>query len=151
MSSSLSDRIKDRMAATGLTNAQLASAAGVKQPTSFNWGSGKTKNIKGEPLLLAAKALGVTPEWLSTGKGPKLRDLSFDPPEQGNAPIVASDHIGQFKVVHASLARAHALLDKLPEAAVEEAILQMEWLMEKHKKSDGSNGKGDPLPKRGKS
>ena len=58
------------MKAMGINNAQLAAACNVKPPTSFNWASGKTKNIKGEPLLLAAKALGVTPEWLATGHGP---------------------------------------------------------------------------------
>lgn len=56
----------------GLNNAQLASACKVKPPTSFNWASGKTKSIKGVPLLLAAKALGVTPEWLSSGLGRKF-------------------------------------------------------------------------------
>ncbi len=67
--STLAERIKERMQAVGLKNADLARACKVRTPTSFNWGSGKTKNIKGEPLLLAAKALGVTPEWLATGKG----------------------------------------------------------------------------------
>lgn len=65
--STLAERIKERMQIMGLTNAQLAKAAHVKQPTAFNWGSGKTKNIKGEPLLRAAQALGVTPIWLATG------------------------------------------------------------------------------------
>lgn len=71
MNTTLSERIKDRMSALELTNAQLAAACSVAQPTSFNWASGKTQNIKGEPLLLAAEALGVTPTWLATGKGNK--------------------------------------------------------------------------------
>lgn len=72
--SSLADRIKDRMKAMGLNNAQLAAACGVKPPTSFNWASGKTQSIKGEPLLRAAKALGVTPDWLATGLGPMTEE-----------------------------------------------------------------------------
>lgn len=72
MQTTLQERIQQRMAAMKLTNAQLAEACKVKPPTSFNWGSGKTKNIKGAPLLLAAKALGVTPEWLATGLGSKF-------------------------------------------------------------------------------
>lgn len=68
--STLQERVKNRMKAMGINNAQLAAACNVKPPTSFNWASGKTKNIKGEPLLLAAKALGVSPEWLATGHGP---------------------------------------------------------------------------------
>jgi transcriptional regulator with XRE-family HTH domain len=72
MQTTLQERIQQRMEAMKLTNAQLAAACKVKPPTSFNWGSGKTKNIKGAPLLLAAKALGVTPEWLATGLGSKF-------------------------------------------------------------------------------
>jgi transcriptional regulator with XRE-family HTH domain len=68
----LADRIKERMQATGLSNAQLAKAAGVRQPTAHNWGTGKTKAIKGEPLLAAAAVLEVTPNWLATGKGEKF-------------------------------------------------------------------------------
>lgn len=78
--STLADRIQDRLEATGLKNAQLAAAAGVRPPTAHNWGSGKTNAIKGEPLLAAAAALGVTPKWLATGRGPKF-------PEQGKAAI----------------------------------------------------------------
>jgi transcriptional regulator with XRE-family HTH domain len=70
--STLADRIKERMKAMGLNNVELARAAKVKPPTSYNWGSGKTKAIKGEPLLRAATALGVTPEWLSSGVGKKF-------------------------------------------------------------------------------
>jgi transcriptional regulator with XRE-family HTH domain len=70
--SALADRIKERLLATGLSNAQLAKASKVKQPTAHNWGSGKTKAIKGEPLLAAATALGVNPKWLATGVGPKF-------------------------------------------------------------------------------
>ena len=70
--STLQDRVTERMEVMGLTNAQLAKASGVRPPTSFNWANGKTKNIKGEPLLKAARALGVTPQWLATGKGAKF-------------------------------------------------------------------------------
>lgn len=80
MQTTLADRIKERMEATGITNAELSRACKVKQPTSFNWASGKTKQIKGTPLLLAAKALGVTPEWLATGTGRKFPATS--PPGQ---------------------------------------------------------------------
>lgn len=77
MNTTLAGRIKDRMSALELTNAQLAAACRVAQPTSFNWASGKTQNIKGEPLLLAAEALGVTPSWLATGKGNQYPEQKF--------------------------------------------------------------------------
>lgn len=74
MQTTLRERVLERMLVMKLTNIELANACKVKPPTSFNWASGKTKNIKGAPLLLAAKALGVTPEWLANGIGPKLSD-----------------------------------------------------------------------------
>lgn len=76
MNTTLAERVKERMKAMGLINAQLATACNVKPPTSYNWSSGKTKNIKGAPLLLAAKALGVNPEWLASGKGPKFQNTN---------------------------------------------------------------------------
>lgn len=72
--STLADRIQERLKATGLKNAKLAQLSGVSGPTAHNWGSGKTKAIKGEPLLAAAVALGVNPKWLASGLGPKFPD-----------------------------------------------------------------------------
>ena len=71
MKTTLKDRVRECMLNSQLTNAQLAAACNVKPPTAFNWASGKTLNIKGEPLLLAAKVFNVRPEWLATGVGPK--------------------------------------------------------------------------------
>lgn len=76
MNTTLAERVTERMEAMRLSNAKLAKAAKVKPPTAFNWACGKTKNIKGEPLLLAAIALGVTPGWLATGMGKKFPDTS---------------------------------------------------------------------------
>lgn len=85
MNSTLSERVKERMAAVGIKNAELAQLCGVKPPTSFNWGSGKTKSIKGEPLLLAARALGVTPDWLATGAGVKIADSLYETSPRGQS------------------------------------------------------------------
>jgi hypothetical protein len=62
------------MLALGIKNVDLAAACNVRPPSSFNWASGKTKQIKGATLLLAAKALGVRPQWLATGIGPMLTE-----------------------------------------------------------------------------
>ena len=70
----LANRVKERMDALSISNVQLSRLCGVRPPTSYNWANGKTKSIKGEPLLRAAKALGVTPEWLATGMGRKFLD-----------------------------------------------------------------------------
>ncbi len=52
-----------------LTKAGLAKACDVKPPSVSDWISGKTKNLEGANLLLAAQYLGVNPWWLATGKG----------------------------------------------------------------------------------
>lgn len=77
MDNSLSTRIKECMSKLGINNEQLAVACGVKPPTSFHWASGKTKKIKAEPLLKAAKLFGVTPEWLGNGDQPKYPTDGF--------------------------------------------------------------------------
>lgn len=67
--SNLADRVKERMAAVGVGPADLARAAKVKPPSVSNWISGRTKQIKGENLLLAAAVLQCSPRWLATGMG----------------------------------------------------------------------------------
>jgi phage repressor protein C with HTH and peptisase S24 domain len=52
------------------SKADLARAAGIKPPSVSDWFTGKTKSLRGETLLAVARALGVTPEWLNTGRGP---------------------------------------------------------------------------------
>lgn len=75
------------MEALGLNNARLAAACGVKPPTAFNWHSGRTKSIQGEPLLRAARALGVTPDWLATGREPKFASGSSSHTAAEQAPV----------------------------------------------------------------
>jgi transcriptional regulator with XRE-family HTH domain len=70
--STLSDRLN--AALTGpprLSQADLARACGVKPPSVSDWISGKTKRLSGSNLLAAARFLGVNPEWLASGKGPR--------------------------------------------------------------------------------
>ena len=85
MGNDLSTRIKECMSTLGINNEQLAAACGVKPPTSFHWASGKTKKIKAEPLLKAAKLFGVTPEWLGNGDQPKYP--SDDSQNMANEPV----------------------------------------------------------------
>lgn len=95
--STLQERVKERMQALGIKNIELAAACNVRPPTSFNWASGKTKNIKGEPLLLAAKTLGVRPQWLATGVGPMLPDEAryLTQNESNNALFVSESNIAR--------------------------------------------------------
>lgn len=63
----LKDRILERRTALGLSQAQLAEKSGVSQVTIQHLESGRNSTSK--KLLEIARALGVTAEWLATGKG----------------------------------------------------------------------------------
>lgn len=66
---SISERIRVAMAAAGISQVELARACGVSPPSVHGWLSGKAKYLRGENLLRASKALGVSQDWLATGKG----------------------------------------------------------------------------------
>lgn len=63
-----SQRLRARRKAMGVSQVALAVACKVSQPSVSDWESGETKMIEGLPLVLAAKALKTSPEWLMTGK-----------------------------------------------------------------------------------
>lgn len=52
-----------------ITKAELARRVGISAPSVNGWFSGKAKFLRGENLLAAAKALGVSEAWLATGRG----------------------------------------------------------------------------------
>lgn len=58
-----------------ISRADLARAAGVKQPSVSDWFSGKTKSLKAAPATCLAQVYGVSPAWLATGRG--SRDASY--------------------------------------------------------------------------
>ncbi|WP_313632522.1 LexA family transcriptional regulator [Massilia timonae] len=66
----LSERIKLAMEQAGVSQVELARACGVKPPSVHGWLSGKSKFLRGENLLQAARALKVNQDWLATGTGP---------------------------------------------------------------------------------
>jgi len=67
----LADRIKSERKAQKLSQEKLGEFVGVSKSSVCQWESGLTKQLVGENLLRAAKALKVNPDWLSTGKGEK--------------------------------------------------------------------------------
>lgn len=75
----LSDRLELIMeeSPTKIKKAAIAKACGVKESSVNDWFSGKTKNIVGETLFLAAEFLKVEPRWLASGKGP-MRPTTFN-------------------------------------------------------------------------
>ena len=56
--------IKEHRKLAGLTQSELAKAAGVSRPAVAQWESGKTKNLKMSHLFKVAKALNIDPESL---------------------------------------------------------------------------------------
>ena len=76
----LSERLTEALDAKGATKAELARACRVKPPSVSDWFSGKTKVLKADTLLAAASFLNVSPCWLSTGHGPRHRQLATDTP-----------------------------------------------------------------------
>lgn len=65
----LADRLTLAMARIGMSQADLARACEVKPPSVHGWLNGKSKYLRGENLLRAAKALNVDQQWLATGEG----------------------------------------------------------------------------------
>ncbi len=65
----LSDRLELAMKEAGVSQADLARACGVKPPSVSGWLSGKSKFLRGENLLAAARVLNVSQTWLATGQG----------------------------------------------------------------------------------
>lgn len=68
----LADRLTTAMTHAKISQAELARRCGVKPPSVSGWLSGKSKFLRGENLLSAARTLGVNQQWLATGQGPML-------------------------------------------------------------------------------
>jgi phage repressor protein C with HTH and peptisase S24 domain len=70
---STADRILKRMKVLDLQHKDLIAATGASKGTVTNWISG-VNNPTGNRLLLLAKALKTTPEWILTGQGSESND-----------------------------------------------------------------------------
>lgn len=53
----------------GLTQVELAKAAGVTQASISDLERGESKSFRGATLVAIAQALKVRPDWLATGRG----------------------------------------------------------------------------------
>lgn len=73
---SLASRLRAERVAAGLTQKALADQAGVSKQAISSVEAGKTKGLKGDTLDRVTRALGVSPRWLLTGKGPKALGAS---------------------------------------------------------------------------
>ena len=98
--STLAERIKSERKAQGLNQVELGKAVGVSKSSVHQWESGLTKELTGNNLINAAKALKVNADWLSTGKGskhitdspkPSILDnnIAVGPENRGDVPVIS--------------------------------------------------------------
>lgn len=73
-------RLRAERRAKGLTQVQLAAAMGATYATVSQWETGVPSSVDAEMLLRAAKALGVTADWLLYGLDPVVAEApgSYD-------------------------------------------------------------------------
>lgn len=122
--SNLAERLRARLAETGLKQNELAKRAGVRPPSVAQWLNGRTKNIKGMALNNAAAALQVNPLWLAEGVGPKLPTAPPEPARSAQEPTPTYEA--------PAVATALQILRALPEAAQVEALAYLQYLAQKH-------------------
>ena len=91
----IAERLKLAREQSGLNQQELAKRAGVSQGTIGNIESGLRKQPRG--LLEIAKALNVSPQWLSNGNGP-MRESNIEPgPDiRGLVPLISWVQAGQW-------------------------------------------------------
>jgi transcriptional regulator with XRE-family HTH domain len=75
---SIGDRLRDERLAQGKTQQQLADLAGVSKQGVSAIELGKTKKSEADTLAPIAKGLGLSLDWLRTGRGPKYHTESSD-------------------------------------------------------------------------
>lgn len=74
----LNERLKLAMSDPKVTSISLSKACKVSTATVSDWLSGEIKEIKSKNLLLVAKFLNVSPEWLITGVGQMRKTYTFE-------------------------------------------------------------------------
>ena len=67
--STLSDRVREALVNSGMSQSELARAIGISPASVNGWLSGSTKSLKAETASKAADVLHVDPFWLITGSG----------------------------------------------------------------------------------
>lgn len=77
------DRLQAQMKAQGLSASDLSKATGVSKGTVSFWVNG-VNGAKGKNLMALAKALKCSPDWLSSGTGPRSPEFDANvEPAQG--------------------------------------------------------------------
>lgn len=121
----LAERVRYCLSFPGKSQAELARACGIKQPSVNAWLTGKTKRITGKNLLRAAAYFGVNAEWLATGNGPiKLDDQPTTLREPTPMPYVHP---------HPLVRKVIALMEATDEAGRGMAYMAVAQALEKYR------------------
>ena len=72
----LGDRIRTLRKSLGMTQVTLAKRAGINQSSISELERGDTKKGFGQTIVALAAALQTSPEWLTSGKGSPLPQIS---------------------------------------------------------------------------
>ena len=96
----ISERIKERMTTLGIKQAEIVRMIGANKGTVSLWIKGDTVP-SGEYLIKLAKCLGVTPDWLQTGKESRALDTSLPSdalpmPARRLAPVISYVQAGNW-------------------------------------------------------
>ncbi|WP_290437967.1 LexA family protein [Aeromonas caviae] len=93
-----SERIKELRKEHGLTQQKLGELVGVKKSSISQWESGEHAP-SGDNLVALARVFGVSPHWLSTGKGsPELPNVEpAEIPQGTRVPILSYVQAGQWR------------------------------------------------------
>lgn len=89
----LSNRMRTQRKAQGMSQEELAKAAGVSQTTVAQIESGRNQGSK--HLLAIARALNVSPDWLQSGKGSPSNALSNTSKPIYVRPIITYDSVDE--------------------------------------------------------
>lgn len=92
----LAKRIKEALKDAGITKSALARDVGVSPSAVTQWENGDTKILDGDNLLKAARVLGVSAEWLGSGKGDKSVNWIPGPNIRAKVPVISWTTAGRW-------------------------------------------------------
>lgn len=117
--STLAERVRLSLNAASLSQSELARQVGVAPASVNGWLSGTTKSLKAETANKAAAVLGVSANWLISGKGEMKESTAHEP--QTNEDTVTLKKYD----VEASCGPGSEPLDC--ESRVEEIVVTRSW------------------------
>jgi phage repressor protein C with HTH and peptisase S24 domain len=130
-----SERLIAAMSSAGLSQGQLAELVGISQPAIQKMTSGKTSGSR--KIVEISGALGVRPEWLSTGEGSMRADGQMPPKvvsqphsdiyrvdvldvhaSAGPGSMLTADFIETIRAIEYTTDKGHALFGSVPSSQV---------------------------------